>query len=124
MQYLTPKQFNYSTRYQSAGLGKDDVSALQCVVRRLQEGECKESGKVGDLTYTVWLNPTTKPGVVLRTCFMSLLAEKAEKLVVGDVISIHGNIINSFKGPWLKATNFEMIHEAQVRPEPREESTL
>lgn len=117
MQVLTAKQFNYGTRYQAAGLGKDDITGLVCSVRRVQEQEMKESGKVGDLTYTVWLNVTSKPGVVIRTCFMSVLAEKAETLKVGDGIAVSGNIINSNRGPWLKASNFELLHAAS---EPRE----
>lgn len=107
---LNRTQFSYGTRYQRSGFGKDDIVGLTGVVRRVQEQEMKESGKVGDVTFTFWFIPTTKPGLVMRVCAMGILAEEAEKLKENDVLNLSCNIIPSNKGGyWYKATQITFV---------------
>jgi len=104
----TNKQFNYATRYQRVGLGKDDITKLEGVVRKVQAGDMEESGKVGDYTFTFWFVPFSKPGCVLRCCAMGMLAERLQKTEAEDVVSISGNIISGLR-PWVKLSDTEII---------------
>jgi len=117
MYNLTNKQFNYQQRYQAIGLGKDDLSNLEGIVSRVQEGDMKESGKVKDVTFTFWFRPFSKPGAVLRCCAMGALAEQLQKKVdEGCTASISGNIILSRTGPWVKLSDGEVTANGHLQP--------
>lgn len=123
MQYLNRKQFDYSTRYSRIGLGKDDIDQLVGVVRRIQEKEMAVSGKVGDVTFTFWFCPTSKPGTVLRVCAMGLLAEQIKNIKVGDVVNLSGSIVPA-QFPWVKASQVEIKESARPAQEEQEQPEI
>jgi len=107
---LTNAQFKYQQRFHLAGLGKTDISEELFTVYKVQDGEMKESTKIGDVTFTVWGRMHSRPGVTLRTCFKGELAEKASRLQENDVYTASGNLVVSGGNPvpWLSATAFSV----------------
>jgi hypothetical protein len=110
---LTNAQFKYQQRFQRAGLGKVDINEEGFRVYKVQAGDMKESGKVGDLTFTVWGRMIARPGVTLRTCFKGELAEQAFKLEAGDKYIASGNLITCPTGVWLSATQYEFVESSR-----------
>jgi hypothetical protein len=117
MYNLTNKQFNYQQRYQAIGLGKDDISNLEGIVSRVQEGDMKESNTVKDVTFTFWFRPFSKPGAVLRCSAQGALAEQNHaRIEEGCTAVISGNIVLSRTGPWVKLSETEVKSGGRIQP--------
>lgn len=106
-QNLTNAQFKYQQRFRLAGLGKTDVTEETFTVYKTQAGNMKESGKIGDLVFTVWGRMHSHPGTTLRTCFKGELAEQASKIQEGCLYTASGNLVTGQTGVWMSATTFK-----------------